>query len=176
MDNSDIHYPTLVLGIGNEWAADDGVGPAVVRRVQQEWHTRGRNATREVGFVVMARPDLSLLDHLADARRLIIVDAVVGGAAPGTLHRQVWRPGATESRGVERASSHGFGVEELLQMAAALGKLPPLVELWGIEIASTEPGSGLTPAVARATEQTARELLALLPTPAHPQPPSQLHA
>ena len=158
MNNADIHSPTLVLGIGNEWATDDGVGPQVVRRVQQSWAVRGRNATREVGFVVMARPDLSLLEHLTGVHRLIVVDAVVSGAAPGTLHRQVWRPGATESRGVERASSHGFGVAELLQMAAALGKLPRLVELWGIEIASTEPGAGLTPTVARAADEIAAQL------------------
>jgi len=149
---------TLIIGVGNEWASDDGVGPEVVRRVLQAWTARGRNATREVGFRVMARPDLSLLDLMAETDHLVIVDAVVGGAEPGTLHRQAWRPGMMASKGVERASSHGLGVEELLQMAAALGKLPGRVELWGIEIASAEPGQGLTPAVARAVDDIATEL------------------
>ena len=88
-----------------------------------------------------------MLDSLADYDALIVVDAVVSGAAPGTLHRQVWRPGIAASRGVERASSHGFGVRELLEMATALGKLPAQVALWGIEIVSTEVGEGVTPEV-----------------------------
>ena len=149
---------TLILGIGNEWARDDGVGPEVVRRVQQSWLARGSNATREVGFVAMARPDLSLLDLMAETDYLVIVDAVVSGAEPGTLHWQLWKMGVAASRGVERASSHGFGVEELLQMARALGKLPERVELWGIEIACTAPGRGLTPAVARAADALVSKL------------------
>ena len=106
----------------------------------------------------MARPDLSLLDMMAHCQRLIIVDAVMSRAAPGTLHRREWRADAVESRGVERASSHGFGVGELLSMAAALDRLPPRVELWGIEIASTASGPGLTPAVERGVANAAAAL------------------
>jgi hydrogenase maturation protease len=141
---------TLILGIGNEWASDDGVGPEVVRRVQKWWEAHGSKASSEVGFRIMARPDLSLLDLMAETDHLIIVDAVVSDALPGALHRQPWKAEALASRGVERASSHGFGVGELLQMAASLGKLPDEVELWGIEIASTEPGQGLSPQVTAA--------------------------
>ncbi len=112
----------------------------------------------EVGFVIMAQPDLSLLDLLADSEHVIIVDAVMSGAAPGTLHRQVWEAGTLGDRGVERASSHGFGVRELLAMARALGKLPPRVELWGVEAASTAPGQGLSPQVAQAVDHVVEEL------------------
>ena len=34
---------TLVVGIGNPWASDDGVGPEVVRRVQARWQEEGRD-------------------------------------------------------------------------------------------------------------------------------------
>lgn len=156
--------PLLVLGIGNPWASDDGVGPEVVRRAQARWQNQERDATREVGFEVFARPDLSLLERLATSQQVIIVDAVQSGARPGTLHRLVWDEAAWDSRGVERASSHGFGVGELLQMAEALGKLPPRVELWGIEIASTEPGRGLSAPVARPVNAIAQELARALIT------------
>ncbi len=151
-------WSALLLGIGNEWASDDGVGPEVVRRVKVWWEGLERNATGEVGFVIMAQPDLALLDLLADCDRVIIVDAVRSGARPGTLHRQAWEAGMLGDRGVERASSHGFGVRELLDMARALGKLPPRVELWGVEAASTAPGRGLTPRVDEAVESTAQAL------------------
>ena len=143
---------TIVLGIGNEWASDDGVGPEVVRRLQDRWQEQDRDSKQTVEFSVIARPDLSLLDRIVGYTNLIIVDAVVSDQPPGIVHHEMWEPGVLEARGVQRASSHGFGVRELLEMAEVMGKLPERVELWGIEIASTEPGQGLSPAVAGAVE------------------------
>ena len=151
----------LVLGIGNPWAADDGVGPEVVRRLQVGWQEEGGDSAL-VEFQTLSQPDLGLLDALAECDALIVVDAVVSGAAPGTVHREVWQPGAVDSRGVERASSHGFGVRELLEMAAALGRLPARVELWGIEIESTEPGEGFSAAVGEAIPGVVEQLLAVV--------------
>ncbi|HEY80034.1 MAG TPA: hydrogenase maturation protease [Caldilineae bacterium] len=155
-------FSLLILGIGNAWASDDGVGPEVVRRVQAWWNGLERNATGEVGFVIMAQPDLSLIDLMADCDQLIIVDGVMSGAKPGTWHRQVWRAGMLGEKGLARASSHGFGVKELLEMAEALGTLPARVELWGIEIALIAPGQGLSPEVAGAVDDVVRALEAWL--------------
>jgi hydrogenase maturation protease len=143
---------TLVLGIGNEWASDDGAGPEVVRRAQVRWRQDGRNTAGGVEFSILAQPDLSLLDRLPVYADLIVVDAVVSGAPPGALHYEKWDPGMLAARGVQRASSHGFGIRELLQMAAVMGRLPENIELWGIEIASTEPGQGLSPEVEQAVD------------------------
>jgi len=154
----------LVLGIGNEWASDDGVGPEVVRRLADRWQEQGREAGNPFEFSILAQPDLLLLDRIAGYTDLIVVDAVVSGLPPGTMRREVWEPGMVAPRGVQRASSHGFGVRELLEMAAMMGKLPERVELWGIEIASTEPGQGLSPAVMGAVDgvvETLGERLAI---------------
>ena len=150
---------SLVLGIGNEWSADDGAGPEVVRRVRSQWQHQGRGADQQVEFTVMARPDLSLLDRIAGYSHLIVVDAIVSHSPPGTIHREIWEPGALAARGVQRASSHGFGVRELLEMAAVMDKLPENVELWGIEIASTEPGQGLSREVAEAVDGVVESLM-----------------
>ena len=153
---------TLVIGIGNEWASDDGVGPEVVRRLQGRWRENDREPDREIEFRTLVQPDLSLLDLLPDYTDLLVVDAVVSDALPGTIHREKWQPGALAARGVERASSHGFGVRELLEMGAVLGKLPARVELVGIEIASTEPGQGLSVEVAGAVDGVVEELMEMV--------------
>ena len=134
-----------VVGIGNRWASDDGVGPEVVRRLQDEVPP-----DRPVTFATLPQADLALLELMDRCDRLILVDAVVSGAPPGTVHRERWRPGLLEGRGVERASSHGLGLREVLALAASLGRLPAQVGLWGVEIVSTAPGEGLSPAVAAA--------------------------
>lgn len=137
--------PTLVVGIGNPWASDDGVGHEVVRRLEAMAQARSlAGDLTPARFVTMVQPDIALLDALHAYDTAIIVDAAVGGATPGTVHRQLWQPGVLDERGVERTSSHGFGVRELLDLAAALDWLPERVVLWGIEIGSRDPGQGLS--------------------------------
>ena len=134
-----------VVGIGNRWASDDGVGPEVVHRLQAEVPP-----DCPVTFATLPQADPALLELMGRCDRLILVDAVVSGAPPGTVHRERWRSGLLGERGVERASSHGLGLREVLELAATLGRLPVQVELWGVEIVSTAPGEGLSPAVAAA--------------------------
>jgi hydrogenase maturation protease len=141
--------PTLVAGIGNPWASDDGVGQEVVRRLEALAQTLDSDLV-PARFVTMAQPNTALLDALGGYDTAIVVDAVTSGAAPGTMHRLQWQPGVLMGRGAERTSSHGFGVGELLDLAAALERLPAKVVLWGIEIGTREPGQGLSPAVAAA--------------------------
>jgi hydrogenase maturation protease len=160
-----------VVGIGNAWASDDGIGPQIVDQLRSlyadippdAWSKNGRgdklNVAPAVTFKTMPRPDVSLLDSLRGSDVLIVVDAVVGNTPPGTVHRQIWQPGLLDSRGVERASSHGFGVREVLNLAEMLGQLPTQVILWGIEVASTEPGRNLSANVEAALPNIVDQLL-----------------
>lgn len=159
------------MGIGNAWASDDGIGPQIVDQLRSlyvdtqpdAWGKNGRgdklNVAPAVTFKTMPRPDVSLLDSFSGSDVLIVVDAVVGNTPPGTIHRQIWQPGLLDPRGVERASSHGFGVREVLDLAEKLGQLPNQVILWGIEVASTEPGQGLSPNVEAALPNIVDQLL-----------------
>lgn len=137
-----------VVGIGNRWAGDDGVGLEAVRRLEAAWAPAGAGRDGEVAFLTLPHAGVELIEVMGRCDLLILVDAVSSGATPGTVHSEVWRPDRLAARGTERASSHGLGVREALGLAAALGKLPPRVILWGIEVASTAPGEGLSPAVA----------------------------
>ncbi len=134
-----------VVGIGNEWAGDDGLGPAVVRRAQTVYERRyGQDPSRPVTFTTLTGSPLDLLEMSRPDDLLIIVDAVSSGAAPGTVHQIEWEPGCLAARGREAAACHGWGVREALALASALGRLPARVLLWGVEVAVTEPGTGLT--------------------------------
>ena len=154
-----------VIGIGNSWASDDGVGPKAIALLEASWtagnlgpvrqraiagHQEtedGQKTGAQVAFIKARQADIGLLDVLASSDDVILIDAVSSGAAPGTIHRQAWRPNLLTSRGVERASSHGLGVKELLELAGVLDKLPRRIQLWGVEAGSTEPGDRLSPLV-----------------------------
>lgn len=71
---------TLVIGCGNLLRGDDGVGPIVVRRLSEAGLAPGvRCLDAGTGGI-----DAALA--MRGARRLIIVDACLSGAPPGTLH------------------------------------------------------------------------------------------
>ncbi|MCB9078107.1 MAG: hydrogenase maturation protease [Anaerolineaceae bacterium] len=139
-----------VVGVGKPWATDDAIGPIIVRRLASRFEARPPTVGVDLVFTTSTEPAVDLLHLIQGNDQLIIIDAVWSGAPPGVIHRQVWLPGLIESRGVERASSHGLGVREILALAAELSRLPDQVFLWGVEVVSTEPGRGLSPQVAAA--------------------------
>jgi len=131
----------LVIGIGNPWRGDDGVGAAVVRALSghpglETIHCHGEPA--------------ELMDLWAGFDQVFLVDAVVTGGAPGTMLRlsadqPLPRPA--------RHSSHGLGLAEAVELARALGELPPQLVIYGIEVESLDDGAGLSPAVAAAVPE-----------------------
>ena len=73
----------------------------------------------------------------------------VSGAAPGTLRRLDVSSRPTPA-GLGSVSTHGLGLAEAVELARALGELPPRCLLFAIEAAEFSPGAPMTPAVARA--------------------------
>jgi hypothetical protein len=57
------------------------------------------------------------------------------------------------------ASSHGFGLDDAVSLAAALDRMPGRLIVHAIEAADLTPGLGLTPLVAGAVGTVARAIL-----------------
>ena len=94
----------MVLGIGNLVMSDDGIGVRVVQLIAERYRLPG-NATVVDGGTSC----FDLLPEIESADRLIIVDAVDTGAAPGTVVRLTgaisrwhWRPGCRRTRSASR--------------------------------------------------------------------------
>jgi hydrogenase maturation protease len=143
---------TLVVGLGRTDRRDDGVGPAVARVV----------AERPLqGLEVRTEEDpTALLDLWEGHDHVVLVDAVVTGRSPGTLHRlEVGTdapPLPAESwAGTGRAGTHAFGLATAVELGRALGRLPARVVVVGVEAADVDLGDTLSPAVAAVVEQAA---------------------
>ena len=140
-----------MLGIGNPWRGDDAAGLEVARRLRAE----GLRALEREG-----EPS-SLLDAWEGETDVFVVDAVSSGAEPGTIHRLDARAGPLPAE-LFAMSTHHLSVAEAVELARALGRLPERLEVYGIEGAGFEAGSGLAPPVERAVEAVAAELAARL--------------
>jgi hydrogenase maturation protease len=140
-----------VLGIGNPWRGDDAAGIEVARRLQ----AKGLRALEREG------DPSSLLDAWAGESDVVLVDAVSSGAEAGTIHRLDAREGPLPAE-LFAVSTHHLSVAEAVELARVLGRLPERLEVYGIEGAGFEAGSGLAPAVETAVEAVAAELAARL--------------
>jgi hydrogenase maturation protease len=137
----------IVIGVGNAWRRDDGAGPAVARAA---------------GGVCTDDP-ARLLDLWDGEPHVVVVDACVSGAPPGTIHR-----GDAGVR-THPASTHGFGVAETIELARAIGRAPARLEVYAIEGADFGHGEGLSPRVREAVGELARSLgTAASSPPRHP--------
>jgi len=141
----------VVLGVGNEYRSDDGVGLAVAKRV-------AASAPGGVTVLECEQEPSRLIDAWDGAELALVIDAVDSGATPGTLHRF----DASETpipTGVFRSSTHAFGVGDAIELARALGRLPRRVVVFGVEGGVFEAGSGLSALVEAAVEPTADAVL-----------------
>ena len=143
--------PVRVIGIGNEFRQDDGVGLAVVRRVMSR-------AAGRIDVIEHDGEGTSLLDTWEGARTVILVDAVRSGWPAGTIHcvdlRATGFPGGTIW-----SSSHSLGVTHALTLAAILDRLPHALLIYGIEGRCFGFGTGLSPEVAGAAFVVVERLL-----------------
>ena len=139
-----------IICCGNRNRGDDAAGLLVYDRV------------RELGIeaeLSIAQP-LELIETWKDADDVIVIDAVVTGAAPGTIHH--WDGNAAHFPAIRSTSTHGFGIAEAIQLARRIGHLPKNLHVYGIEARQFDVGSEPSPPVREAAEMLARQLAAEL--------------
>jgi hydrogenase maturation protease len=137
-----------IIGIGNLFRGDDGVGLLAVRRLREQ--------LPDVRIVECDGDLPGILDGLRSESALIVIDAMRSAAAPGTVHR-IEAHAQPLPAGLFRTSSHAVGIAEVVELARALGQLPGCFIFYGIEGARFAPGDSISPPVRRGlTEVVAR--------------------
>ena len=130
--------PVVVIGVGNALRADDAAGLEIVRRLR---------AGPGVDVLEQSGEATALLDALRGRAAALIVDAAAG-TDPGRLHRLDAAAGPLP-QGMFGVSTHGFGVAEGIELARALGALPPVCVVYAVEGERFETGAPISEAVAR---------------------------
>ncbi|MCU0693952.1 MAG: hydrogenase maturation protease [Polyangiaceae bacterium] len=147
----------VVLCVGNELAADDGIGIRVGRvlaRLVLPPHVRVE-LRRAVGFDV--------LDLFERDQHLIIVDAAVTGQPPGTCF--LLQRADLEQVAQAPVCVHGVGIPELLQIATRMqpDQVPRQVDVVSVEAGRLDRFTTvLSPAVREALPCAVAHVLRLL--------------
>lgn len=141
----------LIIGIGNEYRGDDGAGLVVVRSIQSK-QLPGIQVIEQTG------EGAALMEAFKDAGCVVLIDAVSSGAAPGTVYRLDAHDGPIPARFFSY-STHAFSVAEAVELARALGELPPCLVIYGIEGADFAAGIGLSADVKHAAETVIEQVI-----------------
>lgn len=141
----------LIIGLGNRYRSDDGLGQVVANELQG----RLPSGCRAIAHSGEAS---SLMECWVGANVVVLIDAACSGQEPGTLHRfdATVQPLPED---VVQCSTHGFGATEAIEMARALNVLPTRMIVWAMEAKSFEPGETLSHEVAQAVPELVRRLV-----------------
>lgn len=170
--NADTRHPgdVVVIGIGNPFRRDDGVGPAVADRLRAQ-------RMPGVRLAVSDGEAAGLIELWDGARLAVIVDALrTEPPTPGRIHRlsvvepahrqpTLSRAAAGRRTSIEPVLSgqpddlHDMDFGEAVELARVLGRLPERLVLFAVEAGDVGFGPGLTAAVAAAAGRVAAEIV-----------------
>lgn len=147
-----------IFGIGNVLLGDDGVGPFVVRFLENNYDFPDDVIVEDLGT-----PSLSLPGYLVDHQSVVFIDAIAADAPPGTIRTFTREEIMAVERGI-RISPHEPSINDALIMLDFAGLGPREVTLVGIVPETLDGGVMLSDAVAaavpKAAEIAARSALA----------------
>ena len=117
----------MIVGFGNPYCGDDGVGPAAARSLYQ-----ALGAGSGVDLLELSTSALELVERLAGYEVAVIIDALVDEDAPlGTVKPLELVAG----RAIPGLGFHTAGLGTALALSRALGmEVPETVRVYGIVI------------------------------------------
>jgi len=125
-----------VVGVGNILMGDDGVGVRAVEELRRE------NLPAQVTLFDAGTAFPTFFYQLVHFDKLIVIDAVKGGGAAGT----VYRFGLEEVQGNDRVllSLHDLGIVETLLLQRLIDESAEEIVFFGLEPARVQPSLKLS--------------------------------
>lgn len=146
---------TVVIGLGNPLMGDDGLGLAVLERLRDGWHL-----PEDVELVDGGTWGMNLLPVIEDAQRVLLIDAIEIGAAPGT---EIILPRDRLPRYLAtKISPHEVDLRDVLVLAELRGTLPAYTTALGLQPARIELSEELSTVVQEGLDQLVATAIRLL--------------
>jgi hydrogenase maturation protease len=146
----------LLIGIGNEYRSDDGVGLYIADKLRS-WNFP------DINIAGCSGNGVDLMNLWEGYDDVILVDAVRSGAEPGT----VFHFDAGEKQIPQELfgySTHVFGVAQAIEMARTMRTLPSRLSIFGIEAENMEAGTVLSESIKNSSERAIKEIIQYINT------------
>ena len=117
---------TVIIGMGNRLLSDDGVGIAVAHAVAERL-----TDVMKLTVTELHTGGIRLMEAMAGFKRAVVVDAMLSGAPPGSVHRFDPKDFVTTKN---TFSSHDTDFTTAYDLGVMVGvALPEQLSFWGIE-------------------------------------------
>ncbi|MFR9749663.1 hydrogenase maturation protease [Nocardia sp. 004] len=142
----------VVIGVGNEYRHDDGIGPFIALCIE-------KYCLPDVFVTISDGEPTGLIDNWSDASLAVVIDAAL--CEPST-------PGRVRRNDIEllthssATSTHASGIPDAWSLGCALGRIPDKLVVFSVEASCFDYGVGLSAQVAAAVPQTIEAVLAEL--------------
>lgn len=141
-----------ILGVGNAYRNDDGIGPFIARRLSHV--SEGLFSVEE-----LSGEGTQLMEAWEGADAVYLIDSMSGGREPGHVCRM---DGWSNTIGSEsfRHSTHAFGVAESIELAKVIGGLPKTCVVFGVEGENFGSGTSISAPVMLAADKVIDAIVA----------------
>lgn len=140
----------LLIGVGNEYRRDDGVGLLIARKL------RSKNLPKTTVFEKSGE-GASLMETWQGAASVFLFDAVSSGGEEGKIHR-FHAHLEPIPKNFFNYSTHAFSVAEAVELARALHQLPSSLTVYGIEGKNFQEGIGVSAKVKESAQKVIAEV------------------
>ena len=145
----------IVLGVGNILLSDEGIGVRAVECLSRDYRLPSGVEVIDGGTTGM-----EMLEDLAHADHIVIVDAVRAGQAPASIVRLAGEQVPVFFR--TKLSPHQIGLSDVLATLELTGEQPGGVTVIGVEPVSLETSMALSPEVEALLPQVVEMVVAEL--------------
>jgi len=142
----------VVVGIGNEFRKDDGVGLYVSRLIREK-------IDRDIKVVDGVPDGYALIETWDDSSRVFVIDCAASENNSGTTYRFDALKEKIPGDLFDGFSTHSISVVDAIELAKTLGRLPKSLMVFGIEGNDYTPGTLLSPEVKMAADQLVEQIL-----------------
>jgi hydrogenase maturation protease len=123
----------LILGIGNTLLSDEGIGVYVIKEMEKKM------LPEYIELLDGGTGNFTLIGPMQEADRVIIIDATLDGAQPGTVRRLTPKFSTDYPATL---TAHDIGLKDILDAFYLLGDIPEVI-LYAISIAPLKEGLSL---------------------------------
>lgn len=119
----------IVVGTGNEFLGDDGIGPRVVKNLEEFHRIPG------VVYETMGVGGLEILETIKGFGKAVFIDALLDKKGkPGTVHH--FTPGSFRET-LHLSSQHDLNFNTAISLGKSSGlEIPAIIEIFAVQISS----------------------------------------
>ncbi len=157
-DNKDFNIiaktAAKIIGFGNKYLSDDGIGPIVIEELEKIGFSKYEN----IEIIDLGTSGTDLIFHIKECPRIIIIDALDAGQDPGKVIK-IKEEDIQQycDEGLSSLSLHDLNLADILKLSRAL-KLKTDITIIGIKPLNIELGEGLSPEI----EEKIPEIISLV--------------